>query len=89
MRRFSFDKMPLIFSTPRYFDHIPLLAVALVTLGGLLSAPSMRKARATLFLLLLDTGTVSIGFVMVTAEACDTLKENLGTKHTMLYIVEY
>ena len=27
MCRFIIDKMPLIFSTPRYFGHIPLLAV--------------------------------------------------------------
>ena len=39
MRRFIIDKMPLIFSTPRYFDHIPLLAVALVTPVVLLYEP--------------------------------------------------
>ena len=33
MRRFSFDKMPLIFSTPRYFGHIPLLAVPALPLA--------------------------------------------------------
>ena len=32
MRRFIIDKMPLIFSTPRYFGHIPLLAVPCRTL---------------------------------------------------------
>ena len=44
MRRFSFDKMPLIFSTPRYFGHIPLLAVP----GRTLQLVPCKRPRAVM-----------------------------------------
>ena len=43
MRRFIIDKMPLIFSTPRYFGHIPLLAVPCRTLQ--LAIPQYSQGR--------------------------------------------
>ena len=43
MCRFIIDKMPLIFSTPRYFGHIPLLAVPCRTLQ--LAIPQYSQGR--------------------------------------------